>query len=144
MQTVIAPTVRVDGGKRAGEVRYLTAGSAQSDDGCAPTPGFARGIAVIGDELKAGERGADDLALHSDAAAVNNAEGFEAEAMGLQKVFFDDWLYVARRHGVQVENVGDGNTNRFGIGFQGAVLNSKSPASRSQPGPKRLPQKQRT
>ena len=57
-------------------MRYLTAGSAQGDDGGAPTAGLCRGIAVIGDELKAGERGADDLALHTDAATMNNAEGF--------------------------------------------------------------------
>src|ERR1039458_9526918 len=120
------------------EVLYVTAGSAQGDDGRAPTSGLGWGVAVIGHELKAAQRGADDFALHTDAAPVNNTEGFEAQAVGLAKVFFDHRLHVARRDGVEVEDVGDGNANRFGIEFQGAVLRSKSPASRSQPGPKTI------
>lgn len=119
-------------------VRYLTADSAQGDDGRAPTAGFGGGVAVIGHELQTGERGANDLALHTDAPAMNNAQGFEAEAVGLAQVFFDNWLHVARRDGMEVEDVGDGNANWFGIGFQSTVLKSKSPVSRSQPGPKTI------
>src|ERR1035438_9646997 len=126
------------------EVLYITTGSTQGDDGRSPTPGLGWCVAVIGDELQAGQRGADDFALHADAAPVDNTEGFEAQAVGLAKVFFDDRLDVAGRDRVEVEDVGDANANRFGIGFQHSLLKSKSPASRSQPGPKRLPQKQRT
>src|SRR5258708_2514713 len=46
---------------------------------------------------------------------MDDAAKLEAETVGFLEVFLDDFLHVARGDGVQVEDVGDGNTNRFGL-----------------------------
>ena len=58
---------------------------------------------------------ADHLALHADAASMDNAQELETEAVGFLEVFFDDGLHVARGNAMQIEDVGDGNANGVGV-----------------------------
>jgi hypothetical protein len=76
-----------------------------------------RSIPVIRNELGPGENGANHFPLYSDAAAMNNPQCFEAEPVGFEEIFFNDGFHIARRDGVQIENVFDGDSDGdFGIG----------------------------
>src|ERR1035438_7268230 len=79
----------------------------------APSTGFRRRVAERRHKTGAGQDRAHDFALHSDAAAVNDADGAEAHLVRLLQVGLDHTLDVARRHAVQVEDIGDGNADRF-------------------------------
>jgi hypothetical protein len=114
---------------------FLTgeAALAKSYDGGAPTAGLRGRIPEIGHEFRPREHGAHHLALHADAAPVNNAESPEAGLVRFQQVLLYDALDIARGHAVKVESIADGNPNRLDIGIF-CHQKSKSPASRSQPG----------
>src|SRR5690349_1669963 len=61
---------------------------------------------------------------------MNDTDGAESEAVSFEEVLFDDGLHIARRDGVEIEDVGDGDANWFA----GVVHKFKSPAPRTGPG----------
>lgn len=79
----------------------------------APSTRFPGSIAERGDKRGSGENGTDDLALHSDAAAVDDAEGPVSETVGFVEVLFDYRLDVPGRDAVEIEDIGDGNSDGF-------------------------------
>ena len=113
MQTPIARKVRV-GPSFSGLWRK----SAEGYDGGAPSTGFGGRIAEIRHKSGPREYGAHYFALRADAAAVNNAKGFQAGRVGLEQIFLDDCFDIAGRRAVQIENAGDGNPDWFGIGMR--------------------------
>lgn len=92
-------------------------GSAQCHDGGAPTAGVGGGIAKSGYERRPRQHRADDFALHPDSPPMNDAEGFESGRPRFQQIFLHDALDIAGRHTVQIENVRDGDSYRFGLGI---------------------------
>ena len=102
------PAVRYCGGPW-GKFHFL----AERDKGGSPAAGLGRGVAEGFDEGGAGEDGADHFALDSDAASVNDAEGLETERARLFEIRFDNGFDVAGRDGVEVEDIGDGDADRF-------------------------------
>jgi hypothetical protein len=86
-------------------------------DGGSPASGFERGVAKGGHEGCPGEETPDHFALYADAASMDDPKAAEAEAMGLGEIFLDHGLHVSRGEGVEVENIGDRDDNRFGVGF---------------------------
>jgi hypothetical protein len=85
----------------------------QPGDSRAPSAGFGRRVPVRRYIAGAGQDRAHDFALHSDAAAVNNADVPETQLMRLFQVGLHHSLHVARRYAVQVEDVGNRDANRF-------------------------------
>ena len=71
----------------------------------APTAGFRRRIAKGGDERRPGEHAPHLLALHSDAAPVDDPQRAETEMVRFGEVLFDHILHVARGEGVEIQNV---------------------------------------
>jgi hypothetical protein len=108
----------------------------QSDGGCTPTASLRRGIAKVEDEFRASQHGTDNFPLHTDAPAMDDAQGLESQAMGLREVFLHYGLYVSRRHGMQIEDIRDGNPN----GFRLHSSKTKKPGQPKPTGPSRLPQ----
>lgn len=107
--------------------------STQGNDGGAPTPRFGGRVAEGFDENGAGQDRAYHFALHADATAMDNAEGFVTQTVSFPEVFFNNFLDVARRHAVEIEDVGDGQATGSSII---AGQKAKGPVSRSRPGPK--------
>src|SRR5437899_9109360 len=89
---------------------------AQINDSCAPSTRFGGRVAKIGDKIRAQQHLANQLPLDSDAAPVNDAQHTKTEAVRLDQVLFHYGLYVAWRHGVQIEHVGDRNADRILLG----------------------------
>ena len=87
--------------------------STQGNDGGAPTPRFGGRVAEGFDENGAGQDRAYHFALHADATAMDNAEGFVTQTVSFPEVFFNNFLDVARRHAVEIEDVGDGQADGF-------------------------------
>jgi len=82
-------------------------------DGGAPSARFRRRVPVRHHKAGTGQRRTDEFALHSDAAAVNDADGAESHPVRLFQVGLDHPLDVARRHAVQVEDIRDGDPDQF-------------------------------
>ena len=82
-------------------------------DGGAPPAGFRRRVAIPDHERRPGQNRADYLALHADAAAVNDANGPQAQLVRFVQVSFHYRLHVARGHAMQVEDICNGNGDRF-------------------------------
>ena len=78
-----------------------------------PSAGLGRRVSERHHKSGASQDRAHDLALHSDTAAVNDADGAESHLAGLLQVGLDYTLDVARRHAVQIEDIGDGDSDRF-------------------------------
>src|SRR5688572_28418730 len=91
----------------------------EAGDGRAPAAGFGRGVGEVLDEGGAGEDGADVLALDADALAVDDADAAEAKAVSLAQVLLDDGAHLARRDGVEVEDVLYLKPHRFGERVEG-------------------------
>jgi hypothetical protein len=70
-------------------------------------------------EGRAGEHGADGLALNAYALAVDDSDGSEARAAGFAQVLFDDGAHLARAYGVQVEHVRYLKADGLGEGVEG-------------------------
>jgi len=70
-------------------------------------------IAESADEGRAGKNCPHNLPLHADPPAMNDAQGFQPEAIGFLKVGFYNIRNLFGLHGMQVENVGNGNPDRF-------------------------------
>jgi hypothetical protein len=106
---------------------FLTgeAALAKSDDGGAPAAGLGGRIPEIGHEFRPREHRAHHLALHADAAPVNNAESPEAGRVRFQQVLLYDAFDIARGHAVKVENIADGNPDRLESGSS-ATKNQKA------------------
>ena len=75
------------------------------------------------------------IALHADAAAVDDAERPKTQAVGFEQVFLHHGLDVARRDGVQIEDVSDGNAD----GLVGSMLPADKPRRKQKPGPAKGP-----
>jgi len=113
MQILIPATV-LPATFRTGERRL-----AKGDDGGAPAARLGWRIPEIGHEFRPCEHRAHHLALHADAASVNNAEGLETGRVGFQQVLLYHAFDIARGHAVKVENIADGNSDRLEIGIFG-------------------------
>jgi hypothetical protein len=112
MQTLIA------GPSGPGELSYTVARClAESGDGGAPAAGFAGRIAESNYERRARQHCPHHLALYSDTAAVNDADGLEASGVSFEQIFFDHALDIARGYAVEVEYIGDGNADGAGLGI---------------------------
>jgi hypothetical protein len=79
----------------------------QGNDRSAPPSGLAGRIAIGRNEVETGKNGAHDFPLHSNAAAVDDAQGFKAEPVRLVQIFLHCSLDVRRRNAVQIEGIGD-------------------------------------
>jgi hypothetical protein len=79
--------------------------------GGAPTSGLCRRVVELGHQGCPGEHGTDGFALHTDTAPMNDAQGAMAQPVGLNDVFFHNGTHVPRRDAVQVEHVGNGNSD---------------------------------
>ena len=82
------------------------------DDCGSPPTGLGGRIAKRSYEIRAGEHAPNHFPLDADAAAVNDTEPSKTEPVRFREVFLDYSLHVARRHGMEVKDVGDGNTDR--------------------------------
>jgi len=113
MQTLIPATVL--------RTTFLTgeAALAKGDDGGTPAACLGGRIAEIGHEFRPREHGAHHLALHTDAATVNNAKSAESGLVRFQQVFLYDAFDIPRGHTVKVENIADGNADRLEIAIFG-------------------------
>jgi hypothetical protein len=111
-----------------------TLGLLQRDDGGSPSAGFRRGVVKVADEGGIFQDGADHFALRANSTAVDDTERFNTQAVGFQEVFFHYPPDVARRHGVKIEHVGNGNPNRFFGRFHEIGLKNESPVSQRRPG----------
>ena len=80
---------------------------------CSPSARFGGSIPKVEYKAGAGQNGADHFALHADAAAVNNADCPKAQAMSFGEVFLYNGVNVAGRYAVEIENIRDGNSDRF-------------------------------
>jgi len=85
----------------------------EGDDRRAPSAGLRGRVAEAFHETAAHQNRPHHFALHADAAPVDDAQRFQAEPVGFPQIFLHHLLHVARRHGVEIENIGDGNANRF-------------------------------
>ena len=56
----------------------------------------------------------NNLALHADAFAVNDAHDSKPLCVSFVKVFLDNCFHLFWRNGVQIEDVGDFDHNRLG------------------------------
>jgi hypothetical protein len=97
-------------------------------DSGTPAACLRGGIPKVQDKAGAGQNGANDFTLHADAAAVNHADCPESQAMGLNEVFLYNSRNVAGRNTVEIEDIGDGNSDRF---FFHETQKAKSPVSQS-------------
>jgi hypothetical protein len=70
-----------------------------------PAACFQGRIPVIEDEFGARQRRPHDLPLHADAAPVNDPQGRQAEPVRFFEIGFDCRFRVARRDGVEIEDV---------------------------------------
>src|SRR5216684_364613 len=103
-------------------------------DSSAPSAGFDGCVAKTGDEIRARQHLANELPLHADPAPVNDAQCAKTETARLDEVLLHYGLYVARRHRMQIEHVGDRNADRVLIGVHG--LETKKPGPTTGTGPK--------
>ena len=95
----------------------------------APQPPASAGASrKSSDEIGPGQDRADDLALHADAAAMDDAQGLESQAPRLSR-YPPPRLHIARRDGVQVEDVGDRNSN----GLRHIQMKKPGPERRTGP-----------
>ena len=82
---------------------------AESYDGRSPASRFRGSVTIFEDIVGSGQNGPDHLALDSDTSPVNDAESPEAERVGFFQPGLDNGFGIARRNGVEIEYVGDGN-----------------------------------
>jgi hypothetical protein len=85
----------------------------QIDDRGAPAAGVRRGVGKAGDERRAGQDGADDLALDPEAPAVDDPKGPITQPVSFSEVSFQNGFDLARRDGVEVKHIGNRNGKRF-------------------------------
>jgi len=85
----------------------------QGDDGGSPATGFGRGVLEGENEGRAGQHSAHHFALHSDSAPMDDAQGFQAQAVGLFEIRLNRFLHILGPYGVQVENISDRNAQWF-------------------------------
>jgi len=83
---------------------------AQGYDGGAPATGFGGSVLEGKNKGRASQHSAYNFALHTNSPPVDDAKGFQAQPVGLLEIGLNRFFDLLRPHGVQVENVGDGNT----------------------------------
>ena len=88
----------------------------QADDRRAGAAALGRRVGVSGDERVAGEDSLDELSLHADPAAVDQAHLDESLGLGRIEILRDDRRHVARREGVQVQRILDRDADRL-VGY---------------------------
>ena len=86
----------------------------QPYDGSAPPSCLGRRVVKRDDERRASQHRAHNLPLHADAAAVNDAQGFQPQTVCFFKIGFDSDGDLLRLEGVQVKDVGNGNAKGSG------------------------------
>lgn len=59
---------------------------------------FQWSIPIVHYERRTGENGANHFPMHSDAAAVNDPQGLEAEPMSFGEILFHNCFYVSGRN----------------------------------------------
>lgn len=83
-------------------------------DGRAPTAGLRRRVRPVANERRAGEDAMDKATLHPLPLAVDDPHAPKSGAVRFGQIFMHDAFNVARRDGVEVENVGDLKPDDFG------------------------------
>ena len=91
--------------------------SAKGYDGGSPASCLGGSVAKVHHERRPRQHRAHHLALHADSASMNDAEGFKSGRVRFQQIFFNHALDVARGNAVEVEDVRNGNSDRFGLGI---------------------------
>jgi len=94
---------------------------AQGHERSSPASGFSRRVLIRKDERSAGQHGAHDFPLHSDAAAVDDAEGFQAQAVRFLEIGFDDGFHLFGLDGVEVKDVGNRDGDRLLVVAHGTL-----------------------
>ena len=93
---------------------------AQRDNGGAPAARLLRRISIRCDKWRAGQHGANNPALHSNAAPVNDSDIFQPQAARFFQISFDNSFHFLRLHRVEVKNVCDGNAKGLVVRRHGA------------------------
>src|SRR5258708_40263062 len=78
-----------------------------------PATRLGRRILERLDKLRLRQNAAHDLPLHPDAAPMYDAQRAKPQPARFLEISFDHRLHVARRYGVEIENIGDGNADRL-------------------------------
>lgn len=81
------------------------------DNRRAPTTRFEWSVGEGFDEGRSRQHRAHGFALYADPPAVNDAEKPELQPPGLLQILLHHCFYVARRNGVQIQNIGDWNAD---------------------------------
>src|SRR5215831_18596297 len=81
--------------------------SPQRHDRRPPAARLGRRVLEGHDKFRLFQYAAHDLSLHADAAPVNDAQSPESQLVRLFEVGFENWLHIARRHDVEIEDTGD-------------------------------------
>jgi hypothetical protein len=79
----------------------------EANNSRAQTTRIRRRVGPIHHKIGSFKHSPDNLALHADAFAVNDAHDPEAFRVGFAEVFFDDGFDLSRRDRVEIENVCD-------------------------------------
>jgi len=85
----------------------------QVHDGRSPTARFRRRIAKRFYEICLLKYAPNNLALHPNPPPVNNPQCAESHPVRFFQISFHYAPDIARRKGMEIENVGDGNANRL-------------------------------
>ena len=104
--------------------------STNGNKATAPPAGLERRVAKSGHKRAARQDAAHHVALHSNPPAVNNPDGCKAPAVSLFQVGLHDRLLIARRHGMQIEDVRDFDRDRLvseRVTILGHKVNALSP-----------------
>src|ERR1044071_6678912 len=86
----------------------------ERDDPPAPAAGLARRVCKVDSKRRASENAANDLALHADAFAVNDANARTAARVSFGEIIFDDGAHLFGWDRMQVEHVTKRNDHRIG------------------------------
>jgi len=82
----------------------------------------------IADGGSSREDTAHDFALDADASSMNNPERLQTEPVGLRQVFLHHAGNIPGGNAMQIEDVGDGDSNGF-FGVHGHGKDTKGPVS---------------
>jgi hypothetical protein len=85
--------------------------------GCAPASGFGGSIRELEHVGRTRQDAAHGLALYSNPAPMNNAQRAQPQAARFGEILFDHGFDIARRNGVEVEDISNGNADRLGRFF---------------------------
>ena len=106
--------------------RFRLSSLPQGDDGGAPTAGFGGGVPEIGHEIRARQNRTHHLALHPDAASVDDPQRLEPQPVRLPR--YSSTTAFTSRGGMLCRS----KTSVMGMRI--GSIKTKGPVSRSRPG----------